>query len=89
MACRLPPGRVTNLTQHPATDAHPTWSPDGRYIAFSTNRDGNDEIYIMDRSRQQLRNLTRNPAPDTRPHWSPVPPRASGNPVFRLACHPL
>ena len=67
-------GRVTNLTNHPATDAHPTWSPDGRYIAFSTNRDGNDEIYVMDRSGQQPRNLTQNPAPDTRPHWSPVPP---------------
>lgn len=70
----LSTGRVSNLTNHPATDAHPTWSPDGRYIAFSTNRDGNDEIYIMDRSGEHLRNLSQNPAPDSRPHWSPVPP---------------
>jgi dipeptidyl aminopeptidase/acylaminoacyl peptidase len=35
-----------NLTNNSADDQRPTWSPDAA-IAFSTNRDGNREIYVM------------------------------------------
>src|SRR5262245_49125199 len=37
----------TNLTNNPASDAGPAWSPDGRQIAFGSFRDGNGEIYVM------------------------------------------
>ncbi len=40
-------------------------------IAFTSFRDGNKEIYVMDADGSNLRNLTRNPAPDYRPAWSP------------------
>ncbi len=40
-------GRRTNLTNHPADDASFSWSPDGRHILFSSDRDGNLEIYVM------------------------------------------
>ena len=59
------------LTHNPAYDAEPAWSPDGRKIAFRSNRDGNNEIYVMNADGSGLRNLTRNAARDTRPSWSP------------------
>ena len=40
-------------------------------IAFTSFRDGNEEIYVMDADGSNLRNLTRNPALDSRPAWSP------------------
>jgi Tol biopolymer transport system component len=36
-----------NLTNNPAADDVPSWSPDGRRIAFASDRDGNREIYVM------------------------------------------
>jgi Tol biopolymer transport system component len=60
-----------NLTENPASDVHPTWSPDGRSIAFASNRDGNFEIYVVDVDGSNLRNLTQHPADDTTPAWSP------------------
>ena len=56
-----------NLTQYqdPVTrtvriikDASPCWSPDGRWIAFSSNRDGAENIWIMNRKGEELRRIT-------------------------------
>ncbi len=50
-------------------DGEPSWSPDGRQIAFASSRDGNREIYVMT-GRSQTR-LTNDPADDSHPRWSP------------------
>ena len=42
------------LTNHPANDVNPTWSPDGRRIAFASNRNGNYNIYVTDVPQQVL-----------------------------------
>ena len=37
----------TRVTNHPATDIFPTWSPDKTKIAFISDRDGTFEIFVM------------------------------------------
>jgi TolB protein len=49
----------------------PIWSPDGMYILFQTNRDGNMELYMVARDNTNLRRLTDNTAYDGEPFWSP------------------
>jgi TolB protein len=49
----------------------PAWSPDGSRIAFTSNRDGNPEIYVMNRDGSGLRRMTNNPSIDVTPTWSP------------------
>ena len=47
--------------------------PDGRRIAFSSNRDGDFDIYIINRNGTNAINMTDNsPLHDLSPHWSPV-----------------
>lgn len=64
-------GRLDNLTNNPANDRGPAWSPDGERIAFRSTRDGNDEVYVMDSDGTNQRNLTRDPSRDGEPDWSP------------------
>ena len=62
-----------NLTPKPrgAAYAAPAWSPNGRKIAFASERDGNSEIYLMNANGSGQRNLTLNLAYDGDPGWSP------------------
>ena len=55
------------LTNHPKDEDDPSWSPDGKQIAFE--RDW--EIYVMDADGGNLQNLTNNPAEDFHTSWSP------------------
>jgi TolB protein len=64
-------GVATRLTFHPAADAEPAWSPDGNRIAFRSDRDGNDEIYVMNADGSNPLRLTSGPAYDGSPAWSP------------------
>ncbi len=50
---------------------HPSWSPDGKYIVFSTNRDnvGHWQIWIMDAEGNGLHKLSPSPFNDSDPVW--------------------
>ncbi len=47
------------------------WSPDGRRIAFLSDRDGDFDLYVMNADGTGQRNLTRKPGFDSDPVWSP------------------
>ena len=55
---------LTRLTQNNAFDSAPTWSPNGKQIAFVSSRDGNNEVYSMNADGTEQTNLTNNPAFD-------------------------
>jgi len=62
---------LKQLTSHEAWDIEPAWSPDGTKIAFSSNRSGNYDVWVMNADGTGLRNLTNDPAYDSKPVWSP------------------
>jgi TolB protein len=54
-----------NLTNHPADDLGPVWSPNGKQLVFFSRRDnGNGELYVMNADGTGLTNLTNHPAGD-------------------------
>ena len=62
---------VTRLTNHDAYDGRPARSPDGRRVAFVSNRDCNAEIYAVNADGSDLTRLTNHDASDFSPVWSP------------------
>ncbi len=59
------------LTNNPTADDQAAWSPDSMQIVFQSNRDGNFEIYTMNRDGSDQHRLTDSPRRDLIPNWSP------------------
>jgi eukaryotic-like serine/threonine-protein kinase len=62
---------LTNITNHEASEQGAEWSPDGRRIAFASDRDGQFQIYTMNPDGRDVVRLTFNGGKDQRPTWSP------------------
>jgi TolB protein len=62
---------VVRLTDDPADDTEPAWSPDGSRIAYTTWRDGNPQIYVMNVDGSNIKRLTVGPDTHYSPTWSP------------------
>jgi Tol biopolymer transport system component len=62
---------LTRLTFGPGLQADPAFSPDGRFLAFSADRDGNVDVYVQPLSGGDPVRVTKSPAADTQPSWSP------------------
>lgn len=63
---------MVNLTNHPAWDGTPAWSPDGARIAFTSDREGDrPQIYVMNADGSDVVRLTVSEGLDMMPAWSP------------------
>lgn len=63
-----PPGELIATTRE---DSRGAWSPDGRNIAFNSDRTGSMNIWIHDLDGGATRQLTTGPGGDFQPNWSP------------------
>ena len=67
----LESGNIDTVVSTPTFDADPSFSPDGRKIAYVSSRDGNPEIYVQNIDGSDLQRLTNHPAHDGFPTFSP------------------
>jgi tricorn protease len=58
------------LTTHAAREVHPRFSPDGKWIAFSSDRYGNYDVFVMPAEGGPAKRLTYHSASDTVVGWS-------------------
>lgn len=64
-------GTARLLVSDSAADSHPLFSPNGKFIAFTSTKTGNGDIYLLNLSSGKLRRLTWSDAPDRVSGWSP------------------
>jgi Tol biopolymer transport system component len=82
---------LRKLTDDPHRDRGPAWSPDGRRIAFYSNRDeGKYEIWVINPDGSGLTQLTKKTGRTWFPHWSPdgrriIYPTGSGSEMFDVS----
>jgi len=64
-------GEAKRLTSTPAIESDPHFSPDGKSIAFTSNRAGVDAVYVMSAEGGEPHRITWNPAGEEARGWSP------------------
>jgi tricorn protease len=62
---------IERLTVNSARDIHPRFSPDGRFIAFSSDREGNMDVYVIPAAGGPVKRLTIHSADETVLGWTP------------------
>jgi len=63
--------RSVRLTDNDVLDEYPRWSPDGKHIAFYSDRDGARRIYVMTGGGKDIRKVTDRFRINEDPSWSP------------------
>jgi len=58
-----------NISNNPASDIAPSWSPDGSKIAFISNRDGGTDVYYMNADGSEVTRVTNSLEAETSPVW--------------------
>jgi tricorn protease len=62
---------VVRVTDHKAREIYPRFSPDGKWIAFSSNREGNYDVYAIPAAGGRPKQLTFHSADDNVVGWTP------------------
>jgi TolB protein len=57
--------------EHAKSDEGPSWSPDGRKIAFSSQRRGRFDLYVMDWNGENVRRLSQRSGQNIHADWGP------------------
>ena len=63
-------GVAMRLTGLPGAESYPRISPDGSWLAFANNQNGNNDIYVMPLAGGEIRQLTYSDADDRPSSWS-------------------
>ena len=58
-------GRALQITTHPSHDTRPVWSPDGKLLAFASDRMGSMDIYVVDKDGGTPKRLTTHSGNET------------------------
>ncbi|MEM8529959.1 MAG: S41 family peptidase [Chloroflexota bacterium] len=64
-------GNAERLTAHPAAHSSPRWSPDGKSLAFTSNRTGQGDIYVLPLYGGDVRRITFHDAASNVEAWTP------------------
>ena len=64
-------GEARRLTVHPGRETNPHFSPDGKWIAFTGEYDGNADVYVVSVDGGDPRRLTFHPGADVVAGWTP------------------
>ena len=64
-------GAARQLTHHPAIDRQPAWSPDGKQIAFVSEREGGRQVWVMPAAGGAPRKLTQHTEGFVLEEWMP------------------
>lgn len=63
--------RIRRLTKDTGSNEDPSWSPDGRFISFTSTRNGPRQIFVMDSDGSAPHLISRIPGNSYTPSWSP------------------
>ena len=63
--------KLWQLTFEPGLETDPSWSPDGRFVAYSSDQSGNFDIWVRSIGEGNSVQVTSSPAHDWQPNWSP------------------
>ena len=64
-------GAARRLTSHIGDERYPKFSPDGKWIAFTREYDGNPDVYVIPTEGGEPRRLTFHPSNDVVVGWTP------------------
>jgi tricorn protease len=64
-------GEAKRLTTGAGTEYAPCFSPDGKWVAFTGQYDGNTDVFVVSAEGGIPRRLTYHPSPDTAVGWTP------------------